>query len=516
MKARNVKSSRELSVDELRLLGAAIDSSPSPLTLYDQDFRVIYANQSSHSVWPELHDSFARGEGLEKGAYIAARAMLPGADTATIEKAAKYVISQFENPEPHDMMAGDGRWMKVSHHRMQDGIIAGVAVDISDLKHREKELEEARKAQEDLIEVLEYGLLVVNDDGLIASFNSAFRGYCDSLATEIYKGMPIKELFWQLIHNSGYDVGTDGFERWYQNVYKGRFNKADRFEQAFSLSDGRHILCHQQYREHVGNVITVTDVTEIKSAQLKAEAAERSKSEFLANMSHEIRTPMNGVLGMAHLLSRCDLKDNEQELVALIQRSGTALMTVINDILDFSRIEAGHVTLENKPFDIKACLDDIVALLSLSAAEKDVELTVDFEQGMPLEFIGDVGRFRQILTNIMGNAVKFTEAGSVKVAARLSDDKGLCIVIKDTGIGIAPDKLDKVFDKFQQADSRTARKYEGTGLGLSIARQLAKLMGGDISANSVLGEGSRFELYVPLRAADFGIKAVNITLSKAG
>ncbi len=500
MKARNAKSSGELTEDALRLLGEAIDSSPSPLTLYDQDFRVIYANESSRRVWPELHAAFARGEGLHKSAVIAAKAMLPGADAATLAKAAHYVISQFENPEPHDMMAGDGRWMKVSHHRMHDGVIAGVAVDISDLKRREKELERAQKAQEDLMEVMDNGLLVVDENGIISSFNSAYRDICWSFATHVTRGMSAKDMIRQIVDGIGYDLRGRDFEVWFDLFFQKRFNQPKGYEETVSLKDGRHLMWRIRYRKNVGNVVTITDVTEIKEAQLKAEAAEASKSEFLANMSHEIRTPMNGVMGMAHLLSRSDLGDNEQKLVALIQRSGAALMTVINDILDFSRIEAGHVVLERSEFDVEESIRDVMALLALAAAEKDVELSLDYDKESARMFLGDAGRFRQVMTNLLGNAVKFTEAGSVRVFARQTPD-GLMITVKDTGIGIPADKLDAIFNKFQQADTGTARKYEGTGLGLSIARKLVLLMGGDIMVESELGKGSRFDIRLPLRAS---------------
>ena len=500
MKVRNAKTSYELSEDELRLLGEAIDSSPSPLTLYDQDFRIIYANESSRLTWPELHEAFARGEGLAKAAIAASRVLFPDAPEETIKKASQYVVEQFQSSEPHDMMAPDGRWMKVSHHRMQDGVIAGVAVDISKLKRREKELEKAKKAQEDLIEVLGSGIMVVDDAGFVTNYNTAFVGYCRDFNVPIQRGVHIRDLLRQWVGNTGFSLGQQNFDSWFDALFAARFNKEETYEESFGLNDGRHILCNQQYRRHVGNVITITDVTEIKNAQLKAEAAEASKSEFLANMSHEIRTPMNGVMGMAHLLSRCNLGDNEQKLVSLIQRSGAALMTVINDILDFSRIEAGHVILDRREFDLHESIRDVLALLALSAAEKDVELSVDFAEGMPNMFLGDAGRFRQIMTNLLGNAVKFTEQGSVRVFVRQMQT-GLMITVKDTGIGIPADKLEAIFNKFQQADVGTTRKYEGTGLGLSIAKRLVNLMGGKIMVDSEVGKGSRFDIQLPLRPA---------------
>ena len=500
MKARNVKSSRELSVEELRLLGEAIDSSPSPLTLYDNKFRLIYSNNSSRTIWPELHDAFAIGAGLHVAARAAAEALFPSANDETLEKATQYVVNQFETEEPHDMMGPDGRWMKVTHNKLHDRAIVGVGVDITDLKQHEKELERANKAQENLMEMLGAGIMVVNDEGYVKNFNTAFKDYCRAFGLDIEAGMHIRGLLRFWVDNTGYDIGNEGFDAWFGALFAKRFNIEKTYEESFTLSDGRHILCNQQYRRHVGNVVTITDVTEIKQAQLKAEAAEASKSEFLANMSHEIRTPMNGVLGMAHLLSRANLGNDEQLLVSLIQRSGEALMTVINDILDFSRIEAGHVRLESAEFDLQESLGDVLTLLSVAASKKDVVLKADFDADMPRKFLGDEGRLRQVMTNILGNAVKFTEDGSVSVCVRPLEE-GIMISVKDTGIGISKDKLDKIFDKFQQADSGTTRKYEGTGLGLSISKRLINLMGGDILVDSVLGQGTRFDIRLPLRAA---------------
>lgn len=209
---------------------------------------------------------------------------------------------------------------------------------------------------------------------------------------------------------------------------------------------------------------------------------------------------------MAHLLSKCNLGENEQQLVELIQRSGKALMTVINDILDFSRIEAGRLILDETSFSLRQCIKDVAALLMMAAAEKDVELIIDIQPDLPEYFVADAGRIRQIITNIMGNAVKFTGAGHVRVdvsARRAETVHNLLISVKDTGIGIPQDMKDEIFNKFQQADSSAARKFEGTGLGLSIAKRLANVMGGDIMVDSVLGEGSRFDIALPLQAAHY-------------
>ncbi len=485
-------------------MGEAIDASPSPFTLYDQNFRLIYANETSRKIWPELHEAFARGEGLQRAARIAAEALFSDAPEETINKATRYVIHQFDTEDPHDMMGPDGTWLKVTHKKLHDRAVVGVGVDITDLKVHEKELQDAQKALSDLIEVLGSAVLVVDKDGLVTMFNTAYFEYCQSVGFEPEIGMTEKDLAWNFIVNERYPVPREEFDSWFEKFFNSRFNNDKVLEEEFSLTDGRHILRHQHYLKGVGNVITITDVTEIKNAQLKAEAAERSKSEFLANMSHEIRTPMNGVMGMAQLLSKCDLGENEKQLVELIRRSGQALMTVINDILDFSRIEAGRVVLENESFSLRDCVTDVAALLMLAAAEKDVELSVNIDPVLPKLFVGDVGRVRQVITNIMGNAVKFTSSGTVRIDISGQFSNGthnLLMSIKDTGIGISEDKLDYIFDKFQQADSSTTRKYEGTGLGLSIAKRLVNLMGGDIMVDSELGKGSRFDIRLPLRSA---------------
>lgn len=517
MAPKNAKTSGELSIEELRLLGEAIDSSPSPLTLYDQDFRIIYANETSRNLWPELHAELAKGVGLEVAAYEAAKVLFPGAPEATIRKAADYVIMTFKADEANEMMAGGGRWMKLTHHEIGDRAVAGVGVDITTLKNRERDLERAEQAMRDLIEVLGHSVLVIDKNGIVTMFNSDYRAYCQSVGFEAQIGMTAKDLTWQFIKGEHFPVPKEGFDAWFEGFYEKRFNTETSLEEEFSLADGRHILRHQHYVEHIGNIITITDITEIKTAQLNAESAERSKSEFLANMSHEIRTPMNGVLGMAHLLTKCNLGKNEQQLVELIQRSGKALMTVINDILDFSRIEAGQIVLDEDVFSLRNCISDVAALLTMAAAEKDVELTVNLQSDLPEHFIGDAGRLRQIITNIMGNAVKFTESGYVRVdvsGRQVGSKNELLISVRDTGIGIPEALMDEIFNKFQQADSSTTRKFEGTGLGLSIAKRLSAIMGGDIMVDSVLGEGSRFDIRLPFKAAYHGLDEKKVLIIK--
>lgn len=244
--------------------------------------------------------------------------------------------------------------------------------------------------------------------------------------------------------------------------------------------------------------------SELREKNIQLEKFSRLQSDFLANMSHELRTPMNAIIGFADLLSETTLDEDQNEYTKIISQSADTLLVLINDILDLAKIEAGKLNLESEPFDLDELAKNVIAMFRLPAQKKNIDLILDIDPKLPRVIIGDSTRLKQVLVNLAGNAMKFTEKGciEIQIAHRQELDGGeqIAFSVRDTGIGIPPERQRAIFDKFTQADGSTTRKYGGTGLGLAICDQLVGIMGGGMAVESVVGEGSAFSFAIPLKS----------------
>ena len=399
--------------------------------------------------------------------------------------------------------------------------------DVSEQKRADIALRELSTFQKAMLDNAGHAIISATPDGIIRLFNPAAESLLGYRADEMI-GKQTPAIFHDLEEVSARarlfsaELGVPiepGFEVF---VAKSRRGLPNEHEWTYIRKDGirltvlLNITPLRNAEGHITSFLGIaSDITSLKiverelvAAKDAAEAASVAKSQFLANMSHEIRTPMNGVLGLAALLGQTPLSPKQQRLTNTILRSGNSLLDIINDILDFSKIEAGKLELEHTDFHLRMLVDDVLELFAAPAHQKHLELIADFSDSVPDFVKGDPARLRQILINLIGNAIKFTAQGEVVVSivsvAEGEDQSVLCFSVKDSGIGITPEALRSIFQPFAQADGSTTRKYGGTGLGLAIAKQLVAFMGGEIWAESQMGLGATFLFTVRLTHSHLG------------
>ena len=507
---------KKLSSHRQDLLEIA-NAMPLGITLIDKDMKVVAVNAANQKFWNLSETTDYHGMPYEQMVWESHKDFpeVSKEDWAlNVERCLKE--ARIGNVPPREERGINGSTFTFSSVKLSNGDRLTSCYDISEQKKAQKALAKAnQKAESDFadmkatLDAMQMGVVMLDRNLDIVFVNKANYSLWNWSPSDIHIGEPFRKAIEINRFKSIYDIEDAQWDG-YVDSRLAEIAAGDIAPREFTRKDGVTIIYSCTALSDDKRLICYFDITKQKKAELalrgaeqKAILADRAKSEFLANMSHEIRTPMNGVLGMAELLARTDLDPKQKTFTDIIVKSGNALLTIINDILDFSKIDAGQLALDPAPFRLAEAIEDVASLVSARAQEKDIELIVRIQPDLPETFLGDVGRIRQIVTNLMGNAVKFTDKGHVlvEVTGQTEASTGkvaLMFRIIDTGIGIPPEKLKLVFEKFSQVDTSSTRRHEGTGLGLAISTKLVQLMGGEMGAESEPDAGSTFWFTIAL------------------
>jgi signal transduction histidine kinase/DNA-binding response OmpR family regulator len=477
----------------------AMESFHDGFCMFDKDDRIVIANSAYLAVFDGI-ESVGPGATFDHVLELLADEGIVDLRGEAPQSWKDRQMKRWKSdPIPSDTIRlYNGRFLKMRDRRLSNGGTVSLAVDITELMRMWSAVEE-----------LPDGFVMYDADDRLLMANDKYREMYAASSPALTTGATFEEVLLFGLQNGQYPEAIGREDEWLEERLT--YHRDPDREQEQQIDDGRWLRIYERETSDGGRVGLRIDISDIKrdqqqlqEAMIHAEAANRAKSAFLANMSHEIRTPMNGVVGMAELMMDTDLSEDQKLYLDTIRSSGEALLVIINDILDYSKIEADKLELQTAPFDLERALHEVVMLLQPTSRGKDVALLVDYDMFLPTRFVGDVGRVRQILTNLLGNAVKFTNQGHVLLrVVGVCDDGGqtaLHIIVEDTGIGIPEDKVDHVFGEFNQVEDERNRKFEGTGLGLAITRKLVELMGGEVWVDSELGKGSCFGLRIVLPA----------------
>ncbi|TXI05822.1 MAG: response regulator [Pseudorhodobacter sp.] len=483
-----------------RRLWDSIDTIPDGFAVFDAEQRLVAANTAYLAVFrgSDIGLGASYGEILQAAS---ANRLIELGDEHPEDWCAR-MLARLEQEEisPVEIQFRGGVWVRLIDRRARDGDMVSLALNIT---------EEMRIWA--AIEAIPDGFVLFDREERLLAFNQRYRDMFPDSAEAMVPGVSFEDLLRHGLRNGHVPEAVGREDDWLAERLD-QMRRANGMTEC-QLSDGRWIEEHDHRTPDGGRVGVRRDITlqreqqaALEAARAEAEAANRAKSAFLANMSHEIRTPMNGVVGMAELLCDTALSEEQRLFAETIRSSGEALLVIINDILDYSKLEAERMTLFPEPFDLERTIHEVTMLLQPRAREKGIDLMIDFDMFLPTRYVGDPGRLRQVLTNLIGNAVKFTEQGHVLVrVVGLEDEPGrqqLHVTVEDTGIGIAPENLDHVFGEFNQVESQSNRKFEGTGLGLAITQRLIDRMDGAVWVDSELGKGSCFGFRLTLPVAE--------------
>jgi PAS domain S-box-containing protein len=497
-------------------LDSILRSMPTGVMILDADYHVEYCNDALYDIWSLARQDRLEGRSLRELVAMHKEAGTYGEDVRDAEAIYQSRLEVFSTAGTHsqtELRFGDGKVVILDSRRISNDRLLLAYSDISSVRRQEKEITAAQNALEQLGELMRdathamsQGLLIVAD-GIIMLTNDVLPDMLRVPPDYLQAGESWARAFEHCAARGDFGDDPEALRMaWGESIQSRK-----PISTVFRVANERWIQLEATISAGDRWMVVLTDVTEMKEREAelqrllaRSEAADKAKSEFLANMSHEIRTPMNGVLGMAELLAKTRLDARQKTFIDIIVKSGNALLTIINDILDFSKIDAGQMSLRKMAFDPVEAIEDVATLLSSHASEKDIELLVRVSPAIPPMVLGDAGRFRQVVTNLVGNAVKFTERGHVLVDVAYKTNDGepmISVRVEDTGIGIPEEKVDTIFEKFSQADASSTRRHEGTGLGLAITTGLVDLFGGYIEVESEWGKGSAFTVHLPLPPA---------------
>jgi len=507
--AKNAQEAVRRTQDGYRMLAHAVESSGECISITDVQDRIMYVNSA-----------FLRTYGYEEGELIGRHISIVRSDRTALETQREILPSTLEGSWNGEVWnrAKDGREFPVALNTSvvfdENGkriALVGFAHDITERRRAEEALRQSeakfRKLAENIREVffvmdpVTYRVLYVSP---------AYEKLWGRSREDLYRNTKgwreaihpddrqrVAQTIPRQVAGESMDlefrIRVGGVEKWIRSKSSPVFDETGRLIRIVGISE--EITERKRYE------------TELVKARDGADAANRAKSCFLANMSHEIRTPMNGVIGMLQLLNETELTEEQRQYAAVAQDSGRVLLKLIDDILDLSRVEARKITLEHLDFDLGDTIGGVVQLMEPQANAKGLQILLNVSAAIPEPLCGDALRLRQVITNLLANAIKFTDSGSVKLNAMLEDQNERAVRLRfeviDSGIGIGPDEIERIFLPFSQADSSTTRKYGGTGLGLAICKQLVEMMGGFIQVESEVGKGSKISFTASFtRAAD--------------